>query len=148
MTDIRDDAALTPSTGRSMMQWGVIAWLVSVVLTAIGTFLDLTDNDSGDGEGDELVTWLVLIAVLGVITWVVYRYWFTPASAAPVAPNSALVAGVLALLTVVAFWTGLPAVFGVGAIVLGRRGGGPKATVGTVLAVLALAGAIWAAIVG
>ncbi len=91
---------------------------------------------------------LVLLAVLAVITAAVYQLWFAKAAQSAVAPNTVLVAGVLAVVTVLAFWSGLPAVFAVGALVLGRRGGGAKATVGTGLAVLALVGAVVLAITG
>lgn len=149
MTDTRNDLAPTDAApqGRSMMQWAVVAFLISVVLTAVGTFLDLTGNDDSSEE-DELVIYLVLLTVLAVITYAVYRTWFTPAAAAPVAPNSTLVAGILAAAMVVVFWTGLPAIFAVGALVLGRKGGGVKAVVGTVLAALALLVCVWAAIAG
>ena len=150
MTDIRNEPIETPTApaGRSMMQWAIVAWAISAVLTAVGTFWDLTDNDSGEDGSDEVVGWLILMAVLAAITFAVYRFWFGAAARAQVAPNTVLVAGVLAVVTVVAFWSGLPAVFAVGALVLGRRGGGPKATIGTVLALLALAAAVWGAIAG
>ena len=146
MSTTSSDAATT--TGRrSLLPYAVGAFLLAAALTAVGTFLDLTDNDSG-GEQSELGPWLGVLAVLAVITFVVYRYWYERAAAAPTAPNSALAGGILAAVTVLAFWTGLPSVFAVGAIVLGRKGGGPKAVAGMVLAVLALAVAVWAAIVG
>lgn len=150
MTDIRNEPIETPAApaGRSMLQWGAIAWVISAVLTAAGTFWDLTDNESGENGSDELVGWLIMMAVLGAIAFAVYRFWFTAAAQAEVAPNTVLVAGALAFVTVAAFWSGLPAIFAVGALVLGRRGGGPKATIGTVLALLAVAGAVWLAIAG
>lgn len=132
---------------RSLLPWAVAAWLLGVVLTAVGTFADLTGNDDG-GSDDELTQWLVLITVLGLVVFVVYRFWFEPAAAAAVAPNSALIAGALSLLLIPAFWTGVPGVFAIGALVLGRRGGGPKAVVGMVLGALGLAAAVLLAVSG
>lgn len=153
MTEIRNDQAVTgaqdaPSGERPMMQWAVVAFLVSAVLTAIGTFSDLVANDSPEDGSGEFVGWLVMMAVLAVVTAVVYRFWFAAAAKAPVAPNTVLVAGILAGVTVMAFWSGLPAVFAVGALVLGRRGGGPKAVIGMLLSVVALAMCVFAAIFG
>ena len=141
-------AASAPLASVPMKTAGVAAWLLAVVLTAIGTFTDIVANDSEQSVAEELPGWLVLIAVLGVVTFVVFRYWFTPAAAAGDAPNTALVAGILAAVTVVAFWSGLPEVFGVGAIVLGLRSSGWKAKVGIGLGVIALGMCVLAAIVG
>jgi RsiW-degrading membrane proteinase PrsW (M82 family) len=141
-------ASSAPGTDRrSLLPHAVAAWLLGVALTAVGTFTDLTGNDSGDEE-DEVVAWFVLVAVLAVITWVVYRFWYERAAAADVAPGSALAGGILAAVTVLAFWTGLPCVFAVGALELGRRGGGPRAAIGMALSVLAIVAAVWLAIVG
>ena len=150
MTDTRNDTTEAPAApaGRPMLQWGAVAFLVSVVLTAVGTFSDVVADDSPEDGGEELVGWLVMMAVLAVITFVVYRFWFTPAAQAAAAPNTVLVAGILAAVTVMAFWSGLPAVFAVGALVLGRRGGGAKAVTGMALALLALGTSVFAAIFG
>lgn len=152
MTDMRneaptDEAAGAPP-GRPMMQWAVLAFFVSVVLTAVGTFSDLVADDSPEDGSGELVGWLIMMAVLAVVTVAVYRLWFEAAAKAAVAPNTVLIAGVLAAVTVMAFWSGLPAVFAVGALVLGRRGGGAKAVAGMVLAALALVVCVFAAIAG
>jgi len=124
---------------------GIVAWLIAVVYTAVGTFTDLTSNDSGVEDDNEFVGWLVMMSVLAVITYVIYRFWYGGAAKAPQAPNSALVGGLLAALMFPAFWTGMPAIFGVGALLLGLRSDGPKAKVGAALAALAiLAGAVLA----
>lgn len=154
MTDIRNDRTTTTTTttptGRPMMQWAVVAWLISVVLTAIGTFSELVDGsgDSSEDGSDEFLGWAVMMAVLALIAFVVYRYWFERAAEAPVAPNTVLIAGVLAAVTVLAFWSGLPALFAVGALVLGRRGGGAPAVIGMLLSAAALLVCVYAAFYG
>ena len=71
----------TTTPRSSLLPYAVAAFVLGAVLTAVGTFLDLTDNDSG-GEDDELASWLVVLAVLAVVTFVVYRYWYERAAAA------------------------------------------------------------------
>src|SRR5688572_13504834 len=121
MTDIRNDDAATTTTpaGRPMLQWAVVAWQVSVVLTAVGTFSDVVADDSPEDGSEEFVGWAVMMVVLAVVAFVVYRFWFAEAAKAATAPNTVLIAGVLAAVTVMAFWSGLPALFAVGALVLG-----------------------------
>lgn len=137
-----------PLASVSMKKAGIAAWVIAVVLTAVGTFSDVVANDSPESTGKDFVIWLVMMAVLAGVTYAVYRYWYSAAAAAPEAPNSALVGGAVALVTVVAFWTGLPAVFAVGAILLGLRSSGPKPKIGIALSVVALALAVFAAIFG
>jgi len=127
---------------------GIVAWLISVVYTAVGTFADLSNNESGSEDEDDYLVWLAMMAVLAVITYVVYRYWYGEAAKARQAPNSALVGGLLAALLFPGFWTGLPAIFGVGALLLGLRSDGPKAKVGAVLAVLSILACAVLAVVG
>lgn len=140
------DTSTTPDR-RSLLPYAVGAFMLAAVLTAVGTFLDLTGNEPGDGS-DELGVWLALMAGLAVITYIVYRYWYERAAAAPVAPNSALVGGVLAAALFPGFWTGLPTVFAVGAFVLGRKGGGVKAIIGMALSVLAVLASVGLAVAG
>jgi len=84
---------------------------------------------------------------LAAVAYVVYRFWYGPAAAE--APNSALIGGGAALLIAVpGFWTGLPSVFAIGAIVLGLRSSGAKPKIGIALAVVALAFCALLAVVG
>lgn len=147
MTDTSTTTNTSTTKRSSLLPYAVGAFLLSAVLTAVGTFSDLTGNDDAGGD-DELIGWLGLMVVLAVITFVVYRFWYERAAAAPVAPNSALIGGAVAVLLFPGFWTGLPVIFAVGAFVLGRRGGGPKAVIGMVLAVLAVAFSVFLAIAG
>ena len=137
-----------PLSSVSMKTAGIVAWLIAVVLTAIGSFSDVVADDSAESTGKDFVIWLVMMAVLAGVTYAIYRYWYSAAAAAPEAPNSALVGGAVALVTVLAFWTGLPAVFAVGAVLLGLRSSGWKPKVGIVLSVVALAVAVFAAFFG
>jgi hypothetical protein len=127
---------------------GIAGWVLAALFTAVGTFLDLTDNESGSAEDDELVTWLVLMVVLAAIAYALYRFWYGPAAQSPDASTAALVGGVLALLAFPAFWTGLPPVLAVGALVLGLRSPTGKGKAGAALAGLALVAAAVLAVTG
>jgi hypothetical protein len=132
----------------SMRNAGIAGWVLGALFTAVGTFTDLTDNDRGSASDDDLVTWLVLMAVLAGIAYVLYRFWYGPAAQAADASNTALLGGLLALLSFPAFWTGLPPVFAVGALVLGLRAPRAVGKVGAGLAGVALAFAAVLAVTG
>jgi hypothetical protein len=128
----------SPLAAVSMRNAGIAGWVLGALFTALGTFTDLTGNDSGDPQDDDLVTWLVLMAVLALLAYVLYRFWFGPAAQAADPSNTALLGGLLALLSFPAFWTGLPPVFAVGALVLGLRAPRVVGKVGAGLAGIAL----------
>jgi hypothetical protein len=132
----------------SMGNAGAAAWVLGALLTAVGTFTDLTGNDRGSAGRDDFVTWLVLMVVLAGITYALYRFWYGPAAEAADGSNTALLGGILALLAFPAFWTGLPPVFAVGALVLGLRAPRPAGKVGAGLAALALVAAAVHAVAG
>jgi hypothetical protein len=123
----------------------------SAVLSAIGTFGDITGNDHHTGSQVGPYLGAVGIAVVG--TALVFGLVVRGASG-ETAWRRSLILGALALVTCVVFWTGLPPVLAAGAIAtalidrdfVGRLTGGSKA--GLVLAVIALAGAIVGAIAG
>ena len=131
-----------------MKNAGIAGWVLGALFTAIGTFTDLTGNDSGSADNDDLVTWLVLMVVLAGITYVLYRFWYAPAAHAADPSNTALLGGLLALLSFPAFWTGLPPVFAVGALVLGLRAPRVAGKIGAGLAGVALAFAAVLAVTG
>ncbi len=147
MSETTMSTSTAPLSGVSMKSAGIAAWLISAVFTAVGTFADVGEK-SARNDPDEFVVWLVMMAVLAVITAVIYRYWYGAAAKAPQAPNSALIGGLLAALLFPGFWTGLPAVFGVGALLLGLRSDGPKAKVGATLSALAILACGVLAVVG
>jgi hypothetical protein len=141
-------ASAAPLEGVSLRDAGIAGWVLAALFTAVGTFTDLTGNDSGSAEGDELVTWVVLMAVLAVVTYAIYRFWYGPAAQAADASNTALIGGILAVLAFPAFWTGLPPVLAVGALLLGLRAPRMAGKVGAGLAALALVAAAVLAVTG
>jgi hypothetical protein len=123
----------------------------SAVLSAIGTFGDITGNDheTGSHVGPYLASVGIAVVAAALVFGLVVR-----GAEQGTSWRRSLILGVLALATCVVFWTGLPPVLAAGAIatalidrdVVGRFTGGSKA--GLVLAAVALAGAIVLAIVG
>jgi hypothetical protein len=93
---------------------------------------------------DEIVGWII-VSVIGTAILAALLLRFVPATEAETDGNAparrALVLGALALVTCLVFWTGLPIVLGIPALVLaaegrardGTYGQGAEATAGAVL---------------
>lgn len=115
----------------------------ALVLTAIGTFTDVNGNDTG--QHDSFGQYLIVVGIIAAATAIVFGLVARKPS-----PTKALVLGILAVVTLVAFWAGLPPVFAAGALAcaLGspRLTGAAKAGVG--LAAIAVTLAAVAAFVG
>jgi hypothetical protein len=85
------------------------------------------------GGDDEIVGWII-VSVVGTLiaAWLLLK--FVPDTEAETDGNAparrGLVLGALALLTCVVFWTGLPIVLGIPAMVLGAEGQARAATHG------------------
>lgn len=120
----------------------------ALVLTAIGTFWDLSGNDTA-GRDSFVSHYLPVVAIVIVATALVFGLVVRTASASSSMATRALVLGVLGLLTVLVFWTGLPAVlaFGAVALALGSASEG-RSKVALALAAVTLGLAVVAAIVG
>jgi hypothetical protein len=92
----------------------VVAFGIAAALAAWGTWGGDGDHSTGD--------YLLVLAVIAVAVTAVYglvlQRWGTP--------RTGIILGVLALLTLVVFWSGLPVVLGVAAFVIGLsyRGSG------------------------
>ena len=96
------------------------------------------------GGNDEIVGWII-VSVVGALIAAALLLRFVPATEAETDGNPparrALVLGAAALLTCIVFWTGLPIVLGIPAIVLAAEGRardaaygqGTEATAGAVL---------------
>jgi hypothetical protein len=110
---------------------------ILIVSTACGYWLLANDSDK------EYVGWVV-VCVVGTLIAAALLLRFVPATEAETDGNAparrALVLGMVALLTLLVFWTGLPIVLGIPAIVLAAEGSarastygqGPEATAGGV----------------
>jgi uncharacterized membrane protein len=112
---------------------------ILVISLACGYWLLVGDNDD-----KEYVGW-VIVSALGTLILAALLLRFVPSTEAETDGNAparrALVLGGVALVTCVVFWTGLPIILGVPAIVLaaegrardGAHGQGGEATAGAVL---------------
>jgi hypothetical protein len=81
---------------------------LAAALAAWGTF-----GEDDYSAGDYLIVLAIILVAAAIVFGVVVRRW-------PDA-RTAVILGVLAVLTVGIFWTGLPPVFAAGAIALGLR---------------------------
>jgi hypothetical protein len=120
----------------TLVEAAVIAVAISTLLNALGVFTE------------DAIHWLNLVIgfLIAAVAAAVVFGWFVRRACRPGARAwpTALVFAVLALITVPAFWSGLPPVFAVAAIYLGRRAvnrAGLAATVVGAVALLADAGA-------
>ena len=130
-----------------------IAVGASAVLTAVGTFWDLTGNESGGTTKDDIVLWATFnLGVIAVAAAIVFGLVVRPATPEN-AGRRGLILAVVGLLSVLVAWTGLPAVMATGAIacvLVDKQSGKPsrKSQAAVAISVLALAGAVVFAIAG
>lgn len=128
-----------------------LALALSAVLTAVGTFWDLTGNE--ETKNTEVGAYLAVLGVAAVGCALVFGLVVRGADRGQPGRRSAIL-GVVGVVTLAVFWTGLPAILAFGAIatalterdVVGRFGRGAK--IGLGLALVTLAGAVAAAIAG
>lgn len=114
---------------------------------------------SDDEEGD-VVGWLIVSALASLIAAALLLRFVPASESDPDGDNKparhALILGVLSLVTIVVFWTGLPFALGVPALALAatgrgrapQQGHGGQATAAAVLAALAILLSIVACITG
>jgi hypothetical protein len=124
-----------------------------VISLAFGYWFNVGNDDK------EVVAWII-VSILGSLIAAALLLRFVPATEAEADGNAparrALVLGALAVITLVFFWTGLPIVVGVPALVLaaegraraGAYGQGAEATAGAVLGGFAVLAAVVALVSG
>jgi hypothetical protein len=128
-----------------------LGFATSAVLTAIGTFWDISGNDSGNN--DTFGEYVPVLGIAAVATALVFGLVVRGAERGNPGRRSVIL-GVLGVVTIMVFWSGLPSVLAAGAVatalvhrdVTGRFG--KASATGLALAGLALAGAVVLAITG
>jgi cytochrome bd-type quinol oxidase subunit 2 len=148
--DMTTTTASTSTPSRTPLI-AVLGFATSAVLTAIGTYWDINNNDAGNNDG--FAEYASVLGIAAVVTALVFGLVVRTAPNGYAGRRSAIL-GVLAALTIVVFWTGAPPVLAAGAIatalverdVTGRLGNGSKT--GLALACVATAAAVLLAIVG
>lgn len=148
-TALAPTAAPTSSNRNALL--ALFGAVDAAVLTAVGTFTDLTGNEPGaDHQASD---WFVCLGVIAVATAVVFGLVVRTAAAGNPGRRG-VVLGVLSVLTVVVAWSGLPMVLAAGALACAflrkeRHGAfGPAGIAILVDVVLATVGAIAFAIAG
>jgi hypothetical protein len=93
-----------------------------VVGLAFAYLLDVGGSDEGDADvlGFVIVTLVAIVIAAFLVLWVVPREESQAGFHRPA--RTSLILGVLAILTLVGFWTGLPFALGVPALYLGAVG--------------------------
>jgi hypothetical protein len=139
----------TQPVATTTSRWPLAAALgagTALVLTAIGTFKDST---SSQAWGEYAVTGAIVLVVTALVFWFVVRT-ATPGSAG----RRSLILGILALVSLVLFWLGLPAVLAAASLACATlrreetgRWGAAAAT-GAVASALAVVLAVGAAFIG
>jgi hypothetical protein len=121
---------------------------VSAVLTAIGTFWSPLANYDATHTWKDLVSYLVVVAIIALAAAVVFGLVVRRATAAT-APKRSLVLAILAVPSLLAFWTGIPVVLAGGAVCLAAATGATtRAKAAVTLSALVCAVAVLAALAG
>lgn len=145
------DARSAGGLDRGWPTYAGVGIVLALLLTAVGTFTNLGGEaeEGGHTVGEYLVV-VGMIAVGALVVFGLVAKVVTPANAGAYAVGF----GLVGLLSVLVFWTGLPAVLAVGAlacVAVDKHADGSisqTAKVGAVLALLVLAMAVALAIVG
>ncbi len=115
----------TTTAGRSL--FAALGIGVSIVLTALGTFWDVTGNDDHE-QSDSLMQYLPVVAVILVVAALVFGLAVrTEPDKAP--GTRAIVLAVVGVLSLVVFWAGLPAVLAAGSAACALAARGPDGSV-------------------
>jgi len=102
-------------TRHSILPAALAGIAMAALLSAVGTFGLL-------GEGSETHAtreYLVVLAIIGVAALAIFGWAVPRALLSPAVGWTGVVLGVLAIVSVAAFWSGLPPVLAAGAVVLG-----------------------------
>jgi hypothetical protein len=142
------------------MSRGTLAAATAVLIFVallFGYVLDVTNNEEGDSD---IVGWLIVSAVASLIAAALLLR-FVPTSEADTGSDNkpatrALILGVLSVITIVGFWTGLPFALGMPALALAatgrarapQEGHGGQATAAAALAAFAIVVSIVFCVVG
>jgi len=115
MTDAMHSS--TSTFDRTYVPWGLAALLGAAVVIVVGN-TNIQPGENG-GTGPLLISLLVCAVVAALL----YGR-LVPGSTNPT--RTGLIFGILAVATLLAFWSGLPVVLGPAAVALSRRAGGSK----------------------
>ena len=125
---------------------------ICAALLLIGMPVGYLPGSTGDAIGLAVLSLVSLVLMAGIVFWLAPRQRAAPVSRAR---RSALILGILSVLFILVFWTGLPFAFGAGAIALGlslRESAPPAAraqpTAAVVLGVLAVVASFVALLIG
>lgn len=140
-----------PERNRQAWKVGMAAFLGAIALTAFGTFVG--SSFEAEAPSYAILVLVIAVATIAILTFVVTRS-LRIGGARRVA-RSGLITGLIGVLSVWAYWSGLPVIFGAAGVLLGdeaRRAAAPgepgrrMAGAAMVLGVLAILGGLLASI--
>ena len=102
----------TNDVDRTSLQIGIAGWVLAALLMVVINVDVPADENGGTGP-------MIFTIVLTAIVTAALFYFVVPRAANP--GRAGVVVGILAVLTVAVFWSGLCFVLGAAAIALGRR---------------------------
>lgn len=148
MTATTNDLTAAPSRTPLL---AVLGFAASALFTAMGTFWDLTDDESGreHSVGEYLFVLGIAAIALAITFGLVVR---TAAAGNP--GRRSLVLGIVAFLSNVVFWAGIPSVLAAGAVACALiqkdkdQSYSTGSKVGLALSALTVAAALWLAVTG
>jgi hypothetical protein len=134
----------TETRSTSWPMFAAIGTGISLVLTALGTLADLSGNDTTNGSLAEYLAVAGITVVAAAIVFGLVVRTTQPENAG----LRAIVLAVAGLLSLVVFWTGLPAVLAAGSVSCAMAARGAAAKTAIAVSAVTVALAVVAAIAG
>lgn len=130
---------------------GTLAFILAALFAATGTFREQTGLFQAELTREHLTEYLLLVLAILVVTILVFWLVVGRAVRSRRPSTTGLVLSVLGILSMVVFWSGLPAVLGTGGAFLGTEGrkaetGKGLATAALVVGAVAILANLWGAI--
>lgn len=138
----------------SRVGWaGAVAFVLAALFAATGSFKEESGYFRAELTTEKLTEYLLLVAVILVVTVLIFWLVVRRALGGERSGIVGSVLGLLGILSVVVFWSGLPAIFGTGGTFLGMEARDSAMGKGWALAAIVLGAAAivlgaWAVIVG
>lgn len=138
----------------SKVSWaGIVAFVLAALFAATGTFKEETGLFRAELTGEKLTEYMLLVLVILVVTVLIFWLVVRRALGSDRPGTAGTVLSALGIVSVVVFWSGLPAILGTGGAFLGMEARDATAGRGWALAAIVLGAAAvvlgaWAVVVG